>query len=247
MLDSLRKWFTSRGTRAGDGEWSELSQWAESRRHVFRHVRQAQGFVVDGRLGTTAWRLEWGPSQRTYIQGGELRMRAELPVAPDLQALILTRALQESMEKDVFDQYVEGVQTRVDTQTPPEMRWLVMYPVLTGHELKGLRDSWAAVANFKPWLMSWLSGALAADLATRQTDTQAPAVLMVARGRLILRASVPDPEPQVLESWQRLFEIAIRECLRVQDESLEPSSATTMPSMWAASALPKEAAATAAH
>ena len=37
------------------------------------------------------------------------------------------------MEKAVFDQYVEGVQTRIDTETPPEMRWLVMFPKLAPH------------------------------------------------------------------------------------------------------------------
>ena len=45
---------------------------------------QDQGFVIDGRLGATPWRLEWGPSQRPYIQGQELRLRSELGLSPDL-------------------------------------------------------------------------------------------------------------------------------------------------------------------
>ena len=79
---------------------------------------QDEGFVIDGRLGATPWRLEWGPSQRPYIQGHELRLRAEMGLASDLQLVLMNRELQETMEKAVFDQYVEGVQTRIDNQTP---------------------------------------------------------------------------------------------------------------------------------
>ena len=93
------------------------------------------------------WRLEWGPSQRPYIQGHELRLRAEMGLAPDLQLVLMNRALQETMEKAVFDQYVEGVQTRIDNQTPPEMRWLVMFPKLSGSEMGALRERYVGAVQ----------------------------------------------------------------------------------------------------
>ena len=42
---------------------------------------------------TRAWRLEWGPPQRPYIAGHELRMRMELGLPPDLQMLLITKSL----------------------------------------------------------------------------------------------------------------------------------------------------------
>lgn len=241
MLETLRNWISGRVASAGDAQWSDIARWAESRKYEFRHVRQSPGFVIDGRAGRTAWRLEWGPSQRGYVRGMELRLRADLGLAPDLQALILSRSLKESMEKDVFEQYVEAVQTRADTQTPPEMRWLVMYPPVSGHELGTMREHWAAVANLKPWLLGWLASPLGTELATRK-PARDPVVLMVSRGRVVLRAGLADPAPADLEYWLSLFECALREAQRVTDDfTNDASSPSTQPSLWSASALPAEA------
>ena len=130
MLDGIKRLFSGAPDAAADG-WDGVAPWAKSKQYAFRAV-QEEGFVIDGRLGATPWRLEWGPSHRPYIQGQELRLRAELGLSSELQLVVMNRALQEAMEKAVFDQYVEGVQTRIDNQTPPEMRWLVMFPKLPG-------------------------------------------------------------------------------------------------------------------
>ena len=107
----------------------------------------------------------WNGGRRSArtSSGGELRIRAELSVPRELQALVLNRELMDSMEKAVFDQYVEGVQTRIDTTTPPEMRWLVMFPKLSATELKTLRDGYGALSSYKPWLQQWLAGSAVAD------------------------------------------------------------------------------------
>ena len=239
MLDSLKKWLGSAPPRRG---WDALSPWATSKGYVFRGVRKSEGFVVDGRCGVVPWRLEWGASQRSYVTGFELRLRAELPVAPDLQVLMLNRVLQESMEKTVFEQYVEGVQTRIDTSTPPEMRWLVMYPKLSGGELHGLRGQYAGVANNKGWLARWIDGSLQQQLATVPGEPEDPLVLMIARGRLMLRTGLVEPEPDMLERWIQVFETAILEARRVSTESHDGSSPSTQPSLWAASAMPADQA-----
>jgi [acyl-carrier-protein] S-malonyltransferase len=95
--------------------------------------------------------------------------------------MVITRALQEQLEKTVFEQYVQGVQTRIDDQTPPEMRWLVMYPKLTGAELGPLRERFAALANAKPWLQQWIAGPLAAALAASKVAAAAPLVRLRAQ------------------------------------------------------------------
>jgi len=224
MLEGLKRLFTSRPS-SGSRRWDAVSTWAETRQWAFRGVRDHDGFVVEGRFrGTRPWRLEWGPSQRPYIVGAELRLRSECGLPPDLQALVMGRELQQRLEKQVFDQYVEGVQTRIDDQTPPEMRWLVMFPRLTGLELGDLRERYVAMASAKPWLMQWLAGPLGERLAAAPGG-ETPFVLMAARGRLTLRVAQAEPDNAALERWLALFEVAVHEAQRAGAEAFGPEPA----------------------
>lgn len=235
MLDGLKRLFT--GSAESTSDWDGIAPWATSKQYTFRGV-QSEGFVIDGRLGATPWRLEWGPSQRPYIQGQELRIRSELGLGADLQMVIMNCVLQEKMEKDVFDQYVEGVQTRIDNQTPPEMRWLVMFPKLSGSDMPELREKYIALSSVKSWLLQWLQGPLTQALAALKLDTATPLVLMIGRGRLMLRTALPDADVATLQGWLRFFEVAMREARRVANESSDTLSPSTQPSMWSTSALP---------
>ncbi len=238
MLDGLKRLFSGSGQGDDAGhDWEGLLPWVQQRQYTFRVV-QNEGFVVDGRLGATPWRLEWGPSQRPYIAGHELRIRAELGLSPELQLVVLNRQLQEKMEKDVFEQYVEGVQTRIDNQTPPEMRWLVMFPKLAEKDLGELADRYAALSSLKPWLVQWLTGPLTQSLAALRVDDSVPMVLMIGRGRLMLRTALAEPELAALQQWLRLFESAMREARRVANDSSDAISPSTQPSLWSSSALP---------
>jgi hypothetical protein len=237
MLDGLKRLFSRTGG-APEG-WPDIAEWARARQFGFRPVRgEASGFVVEGRLGAQPWRLEWGPPQRPYIEGPELRVRAELGLPSDLQVLVLDRLLQATMEKAVFEQYVESVQTRIDDQTPPEMRWLVMYGKLVGAELGPLRDRFAAVSQAKAWLQQWLDGALAGALLQAPLVAGQPLVLMISRGRLTLRTALAEPEPPALDAWLRLFHQAMREARRVADLAADPGHASTQPSMFHATRTP---------
>jgi hypothetical protein len=238
MLDGLKRLFSGTpGTGEPGHDWEGLLPWAQQRQYAFRVV-QNEGFVVDGRLGATPWRLEWGPSQRPYISGQELRIRAELGLSPELQVVVMNRQLQEKMERDVFEQYVEGVQTRIDNQTPPEMRWLVMYPKLGDKDLPELAERYAALSSVKPWLLQWLAGALTQSLAGLRADAAQPLVLMIGRGRLMLRTALAEPDLPAVQHWLRLFECAMREARRVANDSTDAISPSTQPSLWSSSALP---------
>jgi len=213
MLDGIKRWLT--GSQAtGTAGFEGIAAWADNGQYTFRGV-QGDGFVVDGRLGTHLWRLEWGPSQRPYISGFELRLRAEPGVEGDLQLLVMTRALQEQLEKSIFEQYVEDVQTRIDNQTPPEMRWLVMFPKLASSEMGPLREPYVALGNAKTWLMAWLHGPLSQALQARAADQAEPLVLMLGRGRLILRTAMAVPSVPEVKRCLQLFETALREASRV--------------------------------
>jgi hypothetical protein len=230
MLEALKKWFARKGKT--EERWVDIQQWADTRQYVWRDVRGNHGFVIDGRHGTLPWRMEWGPSQREYVKGNELRLRAEVAVPPELQALVLNRRLQERMESEVFDHFVEDLQTRVDTRTPPEMRWLVMYTPLTGHELKELRDRWAAVSNVKQWVEAWVAGSLGTDLQALQVEPTHPVVLMLARSRLTLRVALQAPSVAELEPWVRLFESCVREARRVGSTGCGSQEDVTEPGMF---------------
>ena len=51
------------------------------------------GCAVDGKSGAQPWRIEWGASQRDYIEGFELRFIAELELPQQLMAMVLNRPL----------------------------------------------------------------------------------------------------------------------------------------------------------
>ena len=240
MLQTIKRWLGDAPPQVPG--WGELNAWSRTRQCTLRAVREPEGFVVEGRAGSIAWRLEWGPSQRSYIPGAELRIRAELSVPRELQALVLNRELMDAMEKAVFDQYVEGVQTRIDTTTPPEMRWLVMFPKLSGTELKSLRDGYGALSSYKPWLQQWLAAGLTPALAALPTAAERPLVLMIARRRLSLRTALAQPDPAALDAWLRLFECALQEAQRVAIDEIDVHTPSTQPSMFSASTLPLDAA-----
>jgi hypothetical protein len=214
MLGSIKRLFAGVPSQEG---WEPCEQWARSRGHVFKRTRDSGGFVVEAQ-GDEGWRLEWGPSQRDYITGGELRLRAELREGPELQLLVVSRMLMEALERQVFEEFTEGTQTRIDTATPEEMRWLVMFPKYTGPESKELREHYGAVGNVPEALPAWLQGALTEKLleaARSWLAREDRLVLIVQRGRLTLRTAMPQPEPARMELVASLFDVALQESRRV--------------------------------
>ncbi|MBL8349507.1 MAG: hypothetical protein JNL87_04270 [Burkholderiaceae bacterium] len=238
MLKSLRR-MLARGPALP--ETSALQQWADVRGHGYRRVRDAEGCVIDGKLGTQAWRIEWGASQRDYITGFELRLMAELALPPQLLAMVLNRSLLETMERTVYERFVDDVQTRIDTDTPPEMRWLVMYRQAGAQDLGPLRERYGAVCSISPWLQQWLAGPLNDALAATVDRVAAdqPVVLTIGRGRLMLRTAMAQPDAGALAAWFSVFEHGLREARRLGQEWRAASAGglTTQPSAWSNSEL----------
>ena len=234
MLNALRRMF-SRGSALPDP--AAIQSWAQQRGSEFRRVRDAEGCVVEGRLGALPWRLEWGPSQRSYVPGAELRLLSELELPKTLQAMVLNRQLMEATEKAVYEHYVDDVQTRLDTETPPEMRWLVMYGKLGAADLGRLRERYGAVCSIMPWLQQWLASplndALAATMAA--VPLEQPVVLSLSRGRLVLRTAMSTPDGDAVAMWHGVFEHALREAHRLGSEWRDTpgASPSTQPAAWA--------------
>lgn len=233
MLSKLSRWF---GPAPGPTMPKGIDHWARSRSATYRRVRNGEGFVVEGITRSLRWRVEWGASHRPYVAGRELRILAEMGLHHDLQVMVLNRKLLDQSEAAVYSQYIEGVQTSIDTQTPTEIRWLVMYPKLTASEMRSLDARFGAVSSVKPWLLQWLAGPLSPALlaAGPMLSQDDPFVLAIGRGRLTLRLRMPEADLEAIGQWLQLFQLAAQEAKRVagdwQDSGFAPTS--TAMSAW---------------
>jgi hypothetical protein len=216
MLDAFKRLIAR---KPSEPEWSDVADWAERRRLGFKRVRdEGGGFVLDGSINGKPWRLEWGPPQRKYIDGHELRIRMELGLSPNLQMLVLSQPLYETLERTAFESITESTQTVIDGNTPEEVRWIVMFPKANVKGSKALRSRFhftgAAAVDAERWLEGPLGEAFErADAGF--LSGQPPFVLMVLRGRVYLRMQLDAPDVASLSGALALFETAVPEALRV--------------------------------
>jgi hypothetical protein len=199
-------------------DYGDVSAWAKRRGHAFKRERDGQGFVVDGKLEGTPWRLEWGPPQRPYISGHELRLRMELGLPPDLQMLVVSKSLMETLEKQAFEQFTKSNQTEMGGSTPEETRWLVMFPKMPMNGSKMLRQNFGGVSSLPNEGQAWLDGPLGHALeraAGTLLRERPPFVLMTLRGRIYLRMQLACADETDIAAAIALFETAGTEALRV--------------------------------
>jgi hypothetical protein len=241
MSAIFKRWLNSDQDAAASG-WPEARRWAESAGHRFAVGRGGEGFVVESPAAASSFRIEWGPSQRNYIAGQELRVRAEVAPATDVQMLVATRPLMERLERDVFEQYTEGTETRIDDRTPEEMRWVVLYPQLPAKVLGPLHERFGLLSNRPRASTLWLEEGLAAPLAKSLAwhDPALPLVLVVQRGRFVLRMALPEPRIAVLDGALSLGLAAAAAARRVAEDVSRGAGSSARPSTWGAVPPPKE-------
>jgi hypothetical protein len=204
MLDAMREWFGRSGTPPA---WQDFVGWARDNQWVLKRPASRDGWAMEQRARHPGWRIEWGPSQRAFMGSHEFRLRVDLPQLPDLQALVLDKPLLTRLDREVYQQFTDNVQTRFDDETPEEMRWLAMHAKLTPVQLGDvLRDRYGAIADDADWLAGRLAGPLADTLARRADATPLDAVsgepfmLRLTRGQLLIRQGSPKPTVAVLQS-----------------------------------------------
>ena len=232
MFDTLKRFFSRRKAAA---HWSEASAWAAQHGFSFKRARDNQGFVIDGALNGKPWRLEWGPPQRSYIQGHELRFRMELHLPSDARMLLLSLPLMESLERLAYERVTNRSPARVETATPEEMRWLMTFVKVDVSSLKTVRGHFAAVAASPAAGLAWIDGPLGQLLAHAATGLLAqapPLVLMTFRGRAYMRMELAEPDAAALAGALTLFEAAVTQAVRVvsgrsDGRSVWPSTGTT--------------------
>ena len=232
MLASIKRLF---GAKAESPKGDGLLAWAQARGHAVKHVREGEGLVIEGLIEGYPWRLEWGAPQRSYILDRELRLRMELGLPPALQMLVTTRALAEELEQAAFAMFTDGLQTRLDSGMPEEMRWLSMFDKRPVPALKGMRNRFHAVSSIAEPLNGWLDGELAAQLEAsgRWLGAEDPFVLMTLRGRVYLRMEALQPQEPMLDDVLALFETAVKRALAgVDEQGPQQGWSATMNTAW---------------
>lgn len=209
LLRSLQRWA---GLAPPGASWPAVTRWAEESGYSFRRERDDRGFVVEGPLAGRTWRLEWGPSQRDYLEGRELRLRCDLGLPQDLQMMVMSAKLMDSLEREAFGRFTEGAQTETDLDVPEEMRWLALFRKADLSRLRHLRTWVGGVASMAGTVETWMDDPAWVQLLERAVDPGStgvarldPLVIMTLRGRVYLRTLCEDPTPDILQQAQRLF------------------------------------------
>ena len=236
MLNALKRLL---GGSSASIDWSAIEAWAQGLGYQVRRDREPFKVVFEGQFEPTErWRLEYGVTQRGYIEGNELRVRMELQLPPSLNVLLLSRTLKEKLEAQAFERFTRAMATQIDTASPEEMRWLAMYPKVALREPQGIRKHYGMVANAPNAAANWLEGRLGRRLVEFAVGTkEAPFVMMTLRGRLYVRLSAPMLSVQLLEEILGLVRLAAsraRETLAHWEEDDDGSWVSTTSHAWAA-------------
>lgn len=222
VFKQVRHWFIARANAA---RWKPIAEWAEGRRGRFSLARGGQGFLIEQPKALPGGlRIEWGASQRGYISGNELRMRCEMRLHGDLQMMVLGKPLMDKLESTVFEAYTDTLKTRVDTDTPEEMRWLVMFPKFGQISDKRVRQRFGVIGVTKALTGGWIEGGLSEALARAGPELlpdDHPFVLMTMRGNVYLRTAMAEPNLETIQALVKLLETACREALRVNGQLSE--------------------------
>lgn len=217
MLSALKRWWSHRFGHARAG-FDAIEAWAAQAGWRFRRDDDGHRFAIDMPSAGHTLHLEWGPSQRSYIVGDELRMRLDLKLPNTLQVLVMTRPLIERLEQETFESYTQAAQTIVDLSHPEEMRWLAMFPRIDLSFNKVLHARFGALGVTTALGLAWINGPLGEQLVHSAQGLLAqedPFVLMIMRGKVYLRLQLAQPQPQPLAQCLTVLEAAVQSALQL--------------------------------
>lgn len=217
MLSLLGHWFGNDAHPAS----AALRKRCAARGWTLKRNRDGEGFVIEPGA-RCPWRLEWGSSQRSYLVGHELRLRAMVGIDPQTFAVLMPAGLMAQLEQQVFAQSTQSVKTQLDEHLPEEMRWLAMGHHLSPKRLGALGGPFEAVGNVPGWMGEWLAEPFASRLLAfagvpeglREAWPNTPAMaLMVKRGELVWRVQMDPPSSDRLEAAVEVFESAWQQAM----------------------------------
>ncbi|WP_332815207.1 hypothetical protein [Ramlibacter sp.] len=220
MFDRIRKAFIPARQAIGplpparDSRLAGLAAgWAAKQGYTVATSSGATALAFEGTVAGKACRLELGRPGRAYIQGEELRGRAELGLAPDVLVVVMNRPLMESLEKQAYSLFTDSLQTSVDSKLPEEMRLLAMHEEVGWDAMPRVFWSrYAVVADDRHHARAWVDAELARLLMEwpePAPSAQVPLLLMLLRGKAYLRMQ---QEPGALPALQHATRIFTRAC-----------------------------------
>ena len=197
MLDRLLHFFRAPGSLRAPGAPvtnRDVSRWAAQQRlAIVTHATDGH-FDLGGDIHGHPWRLECSTPTRDYVQGLELRGRADVGADPDAAVMVINRPLQELLEKRTYDEITDTLQTAISSSLPEEMRWLSMYENVEWPGLPAsFREHFTVVAERIELAQRWVHAPVVSQLLNAVEGeggaerAQSPMVLMLARGRVYLR------------------------------------------------------------
>ncbi|MBI2733308.1 MAG: hypothetical protein HYX44_08410 [Aquabacterium sp.] len=205
MFASIKRLIGSVPSRQDEGQ--TLSAWAKAQGFAFKRVKDKTGggYVVETDQG---WRVEWGSSQRPYITGQELRFRCDTGLPGDVQMILVSKVVAQTLESDVFSRFTNAMQTQIDNTLPDEMRWLAMHPRVSLNASAMLSKRFALLCNAETVMQAWLDPATIQELESAAANWWTDALLLVMtlnRGMLTLRMPGQNVEPGQLQLVGKLF------------------------------------------
>jgi hypothetical protein len=232
VIKQVKHWMKLRASAA---MWKPIAEWAQGLGGEFKLTEEGDGFAIDqasNPLGLL--RIEWGEPQREYITGAELRLRFELKLHADLQVMVIEKHLMDALEKIVFEAFTDTLQTRVDTDMPEEMRWLVMFSKAEQWKSKVARSRFSACGATQELASAWIGGGLGEALAVASQElvpAAHPFVMLTQRGNLYLRTLMPEAQVDAIRNLVKLAETAAREAQQIQLRMGESGAWPTTSSM----------------
>lgn len=199
MFERLRKAFsreaaptptaTAVPAAADASAYAPVAEWAAVQGWEF--TSQAGGFLMQGKVGGQPCRLEVGRSSRKYIQGEELRGRADLGIDPDVMIVLVNRPLKDALVKQAYSLFTDTLQTSVDPNLPEEMRLLSMYEEVGWDSMpRVFWTRYSVVPDARERAQAWLDASLGKQLLEWPAPAPAadqPFMLQLLRGKAYLR------------------------------------------------------------
>lgn len=222
MFDKLRKAFSRDGkppaaaTPAVEAAaMGPMSEWAATQGFAF--TASGAAFQLQGDIGGRPWKMEVGRPSRKYIQGEELRARAELGVDPDVAVVLMNRPLKNVLEKQAYSHYTDSLRTSVDSSLPEELRWLAMYQEVGWESApRVFWDRYSILADTREHALAWFDSALVRQLLEWPAPAPEPTVpfmMMLLRGKAYLRMQQGAAQVPVLQHASQVFHSACESAL----------------------------------
>lgn len=195
MFDRLRKALGTPGSGPGRPVTNrDVARWAAKQQLAIVAHSTEGNFDLGGDIHGHPWRLECGAPTRDYVQGLELRGRADVGADPDAAVMVINRPLQEVLEGTAYTAITDTLQTAVSSNLPEEMRWLSMYEEMAWPGLPAsFREHFAVVAERIEVAQRWIHAPVVSQLLNAVEGeggaerARSPLVLMLARGKVYLR------------------------------------------------------------